>query len=329
MVFGSLQIQQKAGKFPIHNSQVQYKKINIMRFDLNLLRIFVSIFEERTLTSAAERLGLTQPALSHALRRLRDVAGDELFVRTARGMNPTVRAEELYGRVRGSLSTLEGALHEVPQFDPRSSTRSFTIGMSDYGMTVLLPPLIAHLRSAAPELRIQTRYYAHGAQYDDLFSGRCELSVTIGDEHPEWCAESELFEETAIGVAANTNAAFATVPGLENYLSARHVIMVPGQGDRSWVDDHLQALGHVRDIAHTVPHFVAIPAILERTPFISTLPKRIAARFIEQHDIRLFELPYSAPTHKIVQVWHRRKTQDAGHRWLRREIQAVAVGLDS
>jgi DNA-binding transcriptional LysR family regulator len=297
------------------------------RIDLNLLRIFVSIFEERTLTSASEQLGLTQPALSHALRRLRNIVGDELFLRTARGMNPTIRAEELYGRVRGHLSALEGSMEEEQGFDPASSTRSFTIAMSDYGMTVLLPTLIAHLQSTAPALKIQTRYYPHGAQYEDLFNGRSELSITVSGDHPDWCAETPLFQESAVGVAAIANEKIGKTPGLEEYLAARHVIMAPELGDRSWVDDHLEAIGHIRNVAHTVPHFFAIPAILEQTPFISTLPRRIAERLAAQYRIRLFELPFVAPTHKIVQVWHRRKTQDAGHKWLRARIKDQARHL--
>jgi len=294
------------------------------RLDLNLLRVFAVIFEERTLTAAAERLGLTQPALSHALRRLRLIAEDELFVRSAKGMIPTRQAEELYGRVHDSLFTLDGAMSEESVFDPKSSNRSFTIGMSDYGMTVILPPLIAHLHSEAPRLRIQTRYYAHGAQYEDLFSGRVDLSITVAGGHPEWCDNEDLFTETAVGIAAKSNSLFSGTPTIDEYLGARHVIMTPGEGDRSWVDPYLEALGYVREVAHTVPHFVAIPAILENTEFVSTLPTRIASRFAGQHKLNTFPLPFPAQSHRIVQVWHRRKSRDKGHRWFRRQVARLA-----
>ncbi len=290
------------------------------RMDLNLLRIFVSIFEERSLTLASDRLGLTQPALSHALRRLRSIVGDELFLRNARGMTPTIRAEELYDNVREHLSALEGSLEEEQVFNPALSTRSFTISMSDHGMTVLLPPLIDHLQTVAPNLKIQARYYAHGTQYEDLFSGRCVLSLTVAGDHPEWCTQEDLFTETAVGVCAISNKMIGPSPKLKDYLAAKHVSMAPGPDDRSWVDDCLEQLGQVRKVAHTVPHFNAIPAIIEGSHYISTLPRRIAERSMDQHRIRLFELPFAAPVHKIVQVWHRRKSQDAGHKWLRAQI---------
>lgn len=299
-----------------------------MKYDMNLIRILVSILEEGTMTAAANRLGLTQPALSHALRRLRDIAGDELFVRTARGMTPTTRAHEIYERACRHLNVLEDIFSRAPEFDPVTSTRSFTVGMSDYGMAVLLPRLINNLQQAAPELKIQTRYYAHGSQFEDLQNGNVELSIALSDMHPDWIEKSGLFDETAVGVAAENNELFGKSVALQEYLAARHVIMAPGREGRSWVDDQLAMLGHVRDVAHTLPHFTAIPAILDGSHFISTLPRRIAQRFTGEYGLRCFELPFQMPVHTVVQMWHRRNTSDPGHCWLRRKIQEVATELD-
>ncbi len=158
--------------------------MGIGRFDLNLLRNLDALLKERNVTNAAHLLELSQPAMSNSLRRLRELFDDPLLIRTSEGMTPTERALALQPIVREVLATVEQAVQPQTNFDPATSDKTYTLGMNDYGATILLPPLLRHLTRLAPKIRLRTRHYAHGSQYDDLSSGAIDLSITIEDTRP-------------------------------------------------------------------------------------------------------------------------------------------------
>lgn len=302
-----------------------YKKMNIEGFDLNLLKALVAIYEERQITAAAERLGITQPGLSHALSRLRAAFSDELFVRRRDGMEPTALAEDLYARIRPGLRQLQDGITRPDSFRPESVERTFVLGMNDYGSTVILPVLVRLMATTAPGVRLKTRHYAHGTQYEDLRSGRIDLSISVSDDYPGWASAELLFREEARVVADAANPVLNGGLTIRKYAACPHVIMAPDGGDRNWVDDHLSDLGLSRTVQHAVPHFLAIPGIIRGTSMISTLPARIADTLGRDDGLTSYPLPFRAEPHQIVQIWPKRLDRDPVQRWLRASV-ASTVG---
>lgn len=299
--------------------------MNIEAFDLNLLKALVAIYEERQITQAASRLGITQPGLSHALARLRGTFGDELFLRRAGGMVPTAMAEDLYARIRPGLELLHDGIASPVDPDPKSLSRTFVLGMNDYGAHVILPVLIRQLARVAPGVRLKTRHYPHGTQFDDLRAGTIDLSVSVAGPHPGWVNSEALFTETARVVASVDNPILKNGLTLETYVRCPHVIMAANGEDRNWVDDHLADLGLARTVQHALPHFLTIPAILRGSNMISTLPGRIAAGLGKQDGLQTFDLPFAAPLHQIVQLWPKRLDRDPVLKWLRATIMSVVT----
>lgn len=302
--------------------------MNVETLDLNLFKALVAIYEERQVTAAAERLGITQPGLSHALGRLRALAGDELFVRSPGGMVPTVVAEDLYARVRPGLRLLQESLAPAATPVPARLERTFVLGMNDYGASIVLPALIRRIATTAPRVRLKTRHYAHGSQYDDLRAGSIDLSITVVGGQPGWVSQEQLFEETPMVVAAEGNPHLGSGVTLDGYLACPHVIMAPDGSERNWVDELLADLGRSRTIQHTVPHFLAVPPIIRGTAMISTLPGRIARALGSLEGLETYALPFDAPQHRIAQVWPRRLDRDPLHGWLRGEVRAAVAAID-
>ncbi|MGD1875878.1 MAG: LysR family transcriptional regulator [Kiloniellaceae bacterium] len=308
--------------------------MNVEKLDLNLFKALVASYEERQVTAAAQRLGVTQPGLSHALARLRDLTGDELFIRRPDGMVPTAAAKDLYARVRPGLQLIQDSLAPPESFEPARLERSFVLGMNDYGASVLLPRLIRHVTAIAPQVRLRTRHFAHGSQHEALRGGDIDLSITVGDNQPGWTNQALLFEETALVVAAAGNPHLGPRKGkgkrmtLAAYTACPHVIMAPDGDARNWIDDLLADLGKSRTIQHTVPHFLAIPAILKDSTMISTLPRRLALRLASEDGLETYEPPFAAPPHRIVQVWPKRLDRDPLHRWLRGAVREAAATID-
>jgi DNA-binding transcriptional LysR family regulator len=294
--------------------------MNIDTFDLNLLKALVAIYEERQITAAADRLGITQPGLSHILARLRGTFSDELFLRAKGGMEPTAMAEDLYARIRPGLHQLQESISITDALSGERLDRTFVLGMNDYGATIILPALIRRIAEAAPKVRLKTRHYAHGAQFDDLRAGGIDLSISVAGHHPGWTNAETLFSEDALVVAAANNPVLADGMTLDAYTACPHVIMAPDGVDRNWIDDHLADMGRTRSVQHAVPHFLAIPPIIRATSMISTLPGRIAETLGRDDGLITYPLPFTAPLHEIVQIWPKRMDRDLQHKWLRARI---------
>jgi len=293
---------------------------NLDAFDLNLLKAMLAIYEERQITAAADRLGITQPGLSHALARLRMIFADELFIRSQGGMTPTALAEDLYARIYPGLKQLQDSMVSTTALRPETLERTFTLGMNDYGASVILPKLIGLIAKVAPGVRLKTRHYAHGSQYDDLRAGNIDLSITIDSDRPGWTNAEVLFREDARVVAAADNRSIKGRLTLKQYVAFPHVIMAANGSSKSWIDDHLADLGLTRTVQHAVPHFFAIPPIIRGTSMISTLPGRIAKTLEHDNKLVTYPLPFAAPPHSIIQLWPKRLNRDPLNKWLRARV---------
>lgn len=293
---------------------------NIKRVDLNLLVVFDAVARTRSVTMAAEQLALSQPAVSHALNRLRDLMHDPLFVRSGRGLTPTPRAEEMVGPIKQLLVTAEGVL-SATTFDPPSTARSFRIGASDYAMMTIVPGIVRKLRSAAPHSRIEITTV--GADLLKRFEGG-ELDLAfVGAIPPDGALLSrELFNEHFVGLVCQHH---PIVRGQKNkrhrirlsdYLDHPHVAVSFGTPEQSPIDKLLAAQGKRRRVAMTTPNFAANIASLIGTDLIMSLPSRLATA-VKLPGLTTFKLPLAVPPYPYLMTWHRRSDTDPGGVWFR------------
>jgi DNA-binding transcriptional LysR family regulator len=294
-------------------------------FDLNLLIVFDAVMQERSVTRAGSRIGLSQPAMSHALNRLRHMLKDEVFIRTPQGMVPTPRAELLAQPLRDALSELQLAL-EPAAFDPAASDRRFALAVNNYAAVVLAAPLVAAVSAAAPGVVLDLRPSGTLDIIDCLDRGDLDLALGSMDSPGERFATAPLLEDAFVMVMRRGHpasqrklspAAFAALPHLEISSSLE---------DTGFIDGWLAERKLVRRIALRAPYLSAAP-ILVQSDLVATLSRRIAQEFVRNHPLLIHKPPYNSPRVRTVMLWHRRFDRHPAHRWLRDIIQSVTKSL--
>src|SRR5881394_3942087 len=292
--------------------------MNVRDVDLNLLRVFDAVLREKGVTPAAAGLGLTQPAVSNALSRLRGVFGDPLFVRTASGMDPTPFARELAEPVRQALALLESALALGPGFDPASATRAFRFYMSDLGQIEFLPPLIERVESRAPGVRLE----AVALDVEDigaaLASGTLDLAVGFLPALGPPIERRALFRDPYVCLMRADHEIKSLTR--KRFLDAAHVL-VSYRGGHRVIEEAFERAG-IR-VALRVPHFTVVPMVLERTDLILTLPARVARVFERRGKLKSLPPPLPIPAAEVAVHWHQRFEADPGNRWLREQVIAL------
>lgn len=301
------------------------QRINLRAVDLNLLVVFDAIMTERSVTRAAARLRLTQPAVSHALSRLRDLFRDPLFVRTPAGLEPTAGATRLAGRVATVLAEIGDILTPSEAFDPATSDRRFTVGMSDYAAYVVLPGLARRLQRLAPSAQLVVRHTSHVHGLAMLDDGDAELIVGNFPKAPHRMASELLFREGFVCAARRRHPAFVGVLDLPTYLAQAH-LQVSLRGEiAGYVDDVLARQRHRRRIALTVGHFLLAPSIVAATDLVATEPERLMRPEARRHGLVLQAPPFKLPDFEVTQIWPRRLTSDPAHAWLRTLLAATVA----
>jgi DNA-binding transcriptional LysR family regulator len=300
--------------------------INLLAVDLNLLVVLDAVMTERSVSRAARRLHLTQPAVSHALSRLRALFGDRLFVRTPHGMSPTSLTEHIAPRVAATLHSINDLLsgQEAVAFDAARSQRRFVVGMTDYTAFVLMPSLARQLEKQAPQVELVVRP-------TDRVSGmgmidREEVELVIGGtfpNQPNYLCSAPLLTEKSLCAARRDHPAFARKLTRRAYVSNLHLHVSPW-GERGYIDDVLHRHGVSRRIGLTIGHFLLAPAILEQSSLIGTLPERVVRPMAARFALAVSEPPFDLGVTEIVQYWHRRLDASPGLRWLRQQIAAIA-----
>ncbi|MEM5344849.1 LysR family transcriptional regulator [Paraburkholderia azotifigens] len=286
--------------------------------DLNLLRVFQAIVEERSLTKAGERLALSQPAISYSLARLRTLFDDPLFIRTRSGMQPTPIALELASIVGRALDTVREALRYAESFDPATSTRTFRLSLSDAGEMAYLPAICEALHERAPRVKLSVEPLPVEEMEDALRSSR--LDFAIGNL-PLLMARTRhqlLFEETYVCMTRKRRGLPAgSALSLEYFLQASHVQVRSVEHSHHALDDALRAQGVGRNIALQLPHFVALPSVLAVTDLFATLPRRLAGILNRNDAFRIYTLPVSIPQATVTMHWHEHFHEDEGIAWMR------------
>jgi DNA-binding transcriptional LysR family regulator len=275
-----------------------------------------ALLEEESVTRAAARLGLSTPATSHALARLREQLDDPLLVRAGRQMVPTERARELRPRVRALLEDARGVFSAREAFDPATSTRRFLLHGSDYVILVLGPSLDRLLRRAAPDVEVQ--FMPNSPQDADLVRAG-EVEVAIGvyrDLHPE-IRIRKLFDEELVCLVRERHPSVRKRMSVEQYVALRHVQIAPRGRPGGRVDAVLAQQGLARRVARRVPFFVAGMALVANTDYVLTVPRRLALTHARSFGLRIVGLPLGLDRYTMSQIWHPRQDGDAGHRWFR------------
>jgi DNA-binding transcriptional LysR family regulator len=299
--------------------------VKLTGIDLNLLVALGALLEERSVTRAGRRLGLSQPAMSHALARLRELFDDPLLVRTQRGLAPTPRAEALGVSVAAALADLQRALSAGEEFDPRSSTSTFCLAASDYSETVLLPGLIERLATRAPGVSLDVRSLGE-LPVAGLESGR--IDGVVGPafmELPESMYRQPLFEDDFVCIARRGHPEIDGTLSMDAFLRARHAVTTMRPGTRAALDEVLAARGACRNVALRVPHFLVAPLAVAHSDLISTVARRVAAAVAAPLGLQVLPHPCPPPPFGIVQIWHERTHRSPAHRWLRSLLAETAA----
>lgn len=290
--------------------------MNIGDIDLNLLRVFDAILREGSVTVAGTRLGLSQPAMSNALGRLRRIFNDPLFVRTPRGMHPTTAAQQLAEPLRQALDLIRVTLARHAGFDPARSDRLFRIHMSDIGEMVFLPPLLERLKSAAPRVQLETVTLSEKEVGEALVAGAIDLAVGFLPGLKGGIKQKILFRDRYVCIMRADHPAIGASLSLSQFLAASHVLVSSGAG-HPIVANMFAERGLNDRVAVRVPHFTVVPMILERTDLVAAVPANVAAIFAKSGRFKVLRLPVDVPGFEVRIHWHERFDQDPASRWLR------------
>jgi DNA-binding transcriptional LysR family regulator len=289
--------------------------MNLSAVDLNLLVVFDAMIEERSVTRAARRVNLSQPAISHALNRLRHLFADELFVRGPDGMRPTPRALEIAGPVRHALNEISQAL-DGAGFDPATSQRRFVTAAQNHASIVMLPHLVDRLRDEAPG--VDFRVYPGQAPdiMDGLEKGRIDVATGSFPALPDRFASEELLVDDLVCVLRADHPLAADCLTIERYAALPHLI-VSFDGAEDVVDRILAEQGLTRRVSMSVTHFLAASIVLARSDMVVTVTRRVAEAFGVNQNLRILPLPFASPQERISMVWHRRLANHPAQIWLR------------
>lgn len=295
---------------------------DIRRLDLNLLRTLDALLETRSVTRAATQLGLTQPAVSGMLVRLREAFDDPLFVRAQRGILPTPRAEALMLPLKATLREIEGLIQPVA-FDPVEAKLTVSIAATDYAQRVVLLPFLAALREKAPSIRVSVRPVDGPALAARMERGTLDLALITPDTAAETLRSRRLFDERYVWVMRAGHPAASRPLDLDTFCAVDHAIMShDGTQFRGATDEVLDAAGRTRRVVASVPSFTTLVDLVRRSDCCSVLPYRLVR---DEPGLVVIEPPLAVPGFTKVLVWHERTQADPAMRWIRRQLAAVQV----
>jgi DNA-binding transcriptional LysR family regulator len=307
---------------------------DLSALDLNLLRVLDVLMQERRVATAAQRLQLSQPAVSNALGRLRKALGDELLTRAPNGMEPTEFAKSLHATLQPALKDIEQSLQAKAAFDPARSLWQARIAMTDIGEIVFLPALLAHAQAAAPGLALETLRDSQakssssaGGITTAMAEGKVDLAIGWLPDVTEGLYQRKLFTQRYVCIAreghpllSNKGAGKKPKLTLEKFLQAEHIaIRAEGTGHTK-ADETLQGMGKAgqqRKVKLRVPSFLSVPQIVSQTDLIATVPERLAEQCAAPFKLQVHPHPVEMPAFELKMFWHRRVHTDPANQWLR------------
>jgi DNA-binding transcriptional LysR family regulator len=309
--------------------------MNFAALDLNLLRVLDALMRERSVTRAGERIGLSQPAVSNALTRLRKILGDELFVRRGTDMLPTPRAEAIGATLRTMLAQMEEALSADAKFDPGAAERTFSFIGSDIISTLVMPLLSERIAAAAPGIRLRLLDLGAGDLQQQLRDDVVDFAFNLGFATPEWIARQPVYRIRFAIIASPKNAAIRAAgikPGntlpLKLVCKLPHAVRSSDSTMRGVLDDTLQKLGHTRRAVLALPHFHAVAAAVARGRLIAAVPTVFAQAVVKESGLVMYKSPVPIEAGELFMYWHKRHDQNPALRWMRQQVSEVWKALE-
>jgi len=298
-----------------------------MRYDLNLLPVFMALMEERSVTRAAARLGITQPALSNALNRLRDTLKDPLFIRERYGIKPTQFAEEISPVILETLAKLDDVILGRQHFDAATSTRVFNIAPNSYVEIVLIPRVVARLRQLAPAIKVSLAPFGADLAEAGLVSGTTDMALGRIVDPPDNLIVQHLMDDGLACVVRADHPDVRDSLSREQYEQLRHVNVLPPGRMRVGLFQALERQGLRRELAISVTHFLAVPEIIAVTDYCATLPRLICNQIAKDSRLKVIESPVDLGTFPVDIAWHVRYRNDPAHQWFRQLLVETAAEL--
>lgn len=287
-------------------------------FDLNLLRIFDALWRHGHLGHASEELELSQPALSHSLKRLREQLGDVLFVKAHSGMQPSARAVQLAPVVQQLLSMVRESVLTTPAFEPKSARRTFTIAMSDVGEMVFLPRLLSQITRESPSVNVNTVSMSPRDMAEAMQRGQVDLALGyFPDLKGSDMFQQRLFGHSFVCLVRHDHPVIQGTLSQEQFLAVPHAVVHTEGRSQEIVEEFFKKRDIVRRGLLNCPHFLSIPMVIASTDMLITVPEPVGQVFAKIGNLQMLEPPYLFPEYDVKQNWHRCQHDDPGNKWLR------------
>lgn len=308
---------------------------NLSSLDLNLLRVLDALLQERSTVRAGQRLGLSQPAVSAALARLRHHLGDELLFRRGQGMEPTVRALAMHEPLRRILQDIEALVHQPVDFDPTRSDARFKISGSDFFAELLMPRLAERLGNTAPGMRVHLVDLVPDSFVDTIERYNVDIALVPRLDLPDWIESQDLFRSTFSVIARKEHPRLQHAqiqPGdaipLDLFCDLGHVLFSPQGNAQAMGDTALAKVGRTRRVAMTMPVFSGVYRAVAGSDLIALMPTKLARHVAPTAGLSVFSAPIPIPVAHLCMIWHRRFSSSPAHHWLREQITDLTAPLD-
>ncbi len=288
--------------------------------DLNQLVLFQQLMLQGSVSKVADHLGLTQPAVSNTLAKLRRQFGDDLFVRTPKGMLPTPFAEQLAAPIGQALSLIHSGLNPQRSFNAASVQRSVTIGMTDIGEIIFLPALVEYLLREAPGISLSTVRTTAANLREDMESGKVDLAIGPLPQLKAGFFQRRLFSQRYVCLFKKGHALDRPRLTLAGFKAAQHLVIVSAGTGHGKVDDSIRRAGIERKVRLTIPHYVSVGSLLGQSDMVATVTERLAQSLVEPFDLTYRPLPIALPEIAINLFWHAKVHRSPAHQWLRAAV---------
>ena len=302
--------------------------MDIRRLDLNLLLLLNGLYREQNLSTVARRLGLSQPAASAGLRKLREFFGDPLFLSTGRGMRPTPFAESIAASVLSVLTIIQQEILRKPVFVPEKSKRTFTVTTADIGVLIFLPPLLQRMQRTAPCANLHCVACPHAELEEKMERGAIDLAIGyFPDLAGPNIAMEDLFDHPFTCIVSEKHSRIGNTLSLEQFLSADHLVVTEAGRSQEIFERRVSELKLERRILLQLPHFMSVPQLIARSEMIATVPYSLGASYVDV-GLKLLPPPMQIPRIELRQFWHRRLESDPAVNWLRGIVSDELRGRD-